>query len=327
MTCYYPRMPETPQSPASRVAHVHVTRDEDGQRVDNFLMRRLKGVPRSRIYRLLRKGEVRVNKGRCKPDQRLCVGDVVRIPPVTRGEKKLEELPLPEGLARTLADAVLLEDDDLLILNKPAGLPVHGGSGVPVGVIEGLRRLRPESGFLELAHRLDRETSGCLVLARNRPALLAFHELLRDGRVEKVYCALVAGRWQGGPRRVAQSLSRTDRRGEVRLVQVDEEGQDADSFFTPRQVFAEATLMDVQIGTGRTHQIRVHAAHEGHPVAGDRHYGDFEFNRRMKRLGLKRQFLHAASLQFMLPTQGRAYNVLAPLDPALERVLERLEPR
>ncbi|MBK1690722.1 RluA family pseudouridine synthase [Ectothiorhodospira mobilis] len=319
-------MSQSPSTSKAGVEHREIASGEAGQRLDNYLMRQLKGVPRSRIYRLLRKGEVRVNGRRSKPDQRLEPGDRVRLPPVARGTPRpLEEQPLPQGLAQTLSGAVLLEDQDLLVLNKPAGLPVHGGSGVAVGVIEAMRRLRPQEPFLELAHRLDRETSGCLVLARNRPALKAFHACLREGGVDKTYLALVAGAWRGGPRRVQQGLTRNARCGQMRLVQVDEEGRDADSLFTPLAHYGGATWMEVKIGTGRTHQIRVHAAHEGHPVAGDRHYGDFAFNRRLRRLGLRRLFLHARSLSFTLPSSGRSYDVEAPLDPDLARVLERLD--
>ncbi|MFP4682734.1 MAG: RluA family pseudouridine synthase [Ectothiorhodospira sp.] len=318
-------MSQSPSMPKAGVTHREIGPNEAGQRLDNYLLRHLKGVPRSRVYRLLRKGEVRVNKRRSKPDYRLAQGDQVRLPPVARGEpRSLEGQPLPEGLAQTLAGAVLLEDEDLLVLNKPAGLPVHGGSGVAVGVIEALRRLRPDAPFLELAHRLDRETSGCLVLARNRPALQTFHDCLRQGEVDKTYLALVGGQWQGGARRVNEGLARDVRRGEMRLVRVDEQGREADSLFTPLAHYDGGTWMEVKIGTGRTHQIRVHAAHEGHPVAGDRHYGDFAFNRRMRRLGLRRLFLHARSLSFTLPSSGRTYDVDAPLDPDLARVLERL---
>ncbi|SEQ17180.1 23S rRNA pseudouridine955/2504/2580 synthase [Ectothiorhodospira magna] len=320
-------MSKAPQSSPLTVVYVQVSAVDAGQRLDNFLMRHLKGVPRTRIYRLLRKGEVRVNKGRAKPDYRVVTGDQVRIPPVSRDEPRRDDRPLAPGLADRLEQSVLLADDDLLVLNKPAGLPVHGGSGVAVGVIEALRKMGRGEPFLELAHRLDRETSGCLVLARNRRALLAFHELLRDGGIDKIYLALLVGQWQGEERRVNAGLARHMRRDGIRRVQVDEEeGRDADSLFIPLQRFDQATLMDVRIGTGRTHQIRVHAAHTGHPVAGDRHYGDFECNRRLKQLGLKRQFLHARALTFTLPCSGRTYTLEAPLEPALAQVLERLAP-
>jgi 23S rRNA pseudouridine955/2504/2580 synthase len=316
------------EPPTSRVVLVRVDAGQDGQRLDNFLLGRLKGVPRSHVYRLLRTGQVRVNKGRVRADYRLSKGDEVRIPPVRHaaGPEDGRARPLPEDLARTLGRAILFEDDDLLVINKPAGLAVHGGSGVRLGLIEAMRRLRPQASFLELAHRLDRETSGCLVLAKRREALLAFHDALKAGGVGKHYVTLLAGVWEGGPRRVSENLARKGPRDRARKVAVDEEGRHAESFFFPRRHFTDCTLMGVEIGTGRTHQIRVHAAHEGFPVAGDSQYGDFEFNRRMKRLGLKRQFLHAESLRFHLPGRERPYHVQAPLPADLEAVLERLEP-
>jgi 23S rRNA pseudouridine955/2504/2580 synthase len=317
-----------PASPSPKVALVRVGAGQAGQRLDNFLLGQLKGVPKSHVYRLLRTGQVRINKGRVRPDYRLCEGDEVRIPPVRQAAATAGHAgqALPEDLARQLQRAILLEDEDLLVMNKPAGLAVHGGSGVSLGLIEAMRRLRPDAPFLELAHRLDRETSGCLVLAKRREALLAFHETLKSGGVEKHYLALLAGVWRGGPRRVSETLARKGPRGQVRRVTVDEAGRHAESFFFPRRHFTEATLMGVEIGTGRTHQIRVHAAHEGFPVAGDSQYGDFEFNRRMKRLGLRRQFLHAESLRFHLPGHRCPCRVHAPLPPDLEAVLERLEP-
>ncbi|ACL72439.1 RluA family pseudouridine synthase [Thioalkalivibrio sulfidiphilus] len=319
---------KTADSPPSKVTLVRVGSGQAGQRLDNFLLGQLKGVPKSHVYRLLRKGEVRVNKGRAKPEYRLQEGDQVRIPPVRQAASPPDDsqMPLPGELAETLRRAVLLEDEDLLVLNKPAGLAVHGGSGVKLGLIEAMRRLRPRADFLELAHRLDRETSGCLVLAKRREALLAFHEALKSGGVDKHYVTLLAGVWQGGPRRISETLARKGPRTQVRKVEVDEDGKHAESFFFPRRHFVDATLMGVEIGTGRTHQIRVHAAHEGFPVAGDSQYGDFEFNRRMKRLGLKRQFLHAETLRFHLPGHERPYQIQAPLPADLEAVLERLEP-
>ncbi len=314
--------PEAGPGPSVRM--VEVGPDDEGQRIDNFLMRHLKGVPKSRIYRLLRRGEVRVNKRRAKPEYKLLAGDVVRIPPVRMAEQQAQA-PIPSSVLEQLAAAVVLEDEDLMVLNKPAGLPVHGGSGVRFGVIEALRQLWPNQPFLELAHRLDRDTSGCLVIAKSRAALRQLHDLLRAGGVEKHYLTLVVGRWKGGQRRVSEALARTGRRGVERLVEVSESGREAESLFAPVTRFAEATLMDVSISTGRTHQIRVHAAHLGYPVAGDKKYGDFDFNRRIKGLGLKRLFLHAASLRFRLPESGRKYAVEVPLDDELRRVIAKLE--
>jgi 23S rRNA pseudouridine955/2504/2580 synthase len=306
------------------VRHVEVGRQDVGQRLDNFLGRHLKGVPRSRIYKMLRKGEVRVNRKRVRADYRIEAGDMVRLPPVHQPAPG-EPAAIPTGVAEQIERAVVYEDESLLVLDKPAGLAVHGGSGLAFGLIEALRQQRPNQPFLELGHRLDRETSGCLVIAKTRRALNAFHQALREGMVEKHYLALVAGRWRGGARRVDEALARSGRRGEERLVQVDEEGKASISRFEPVARFARMTLMDVRIDTGRTHQIRVHAAHLGHPLAGDDKYGDFELNRELKKLGLKRLFLHSAHLRFRMPDGGQLYDLHAPLPDDLQRVLERLE--
>lgn len=319
MMGYYRSMPslKTPSTPCVR--NIEVELDGAGQRVDNYLLKVLKGVPKSRIYRLLRTGEVRVNGGRAKPDRRLEAGDRLRLPPIRQAEPPAVP-SLPPGLAARIEDAVLVEDAHLLVIDKPAGIPVHGGSGVRHGLIEALRQMRPNAPFLELGHRIDRETSGCLVVAKSRPALTAFHEALREGRVGKRYLALLAGDWRGGPRRVDAALVRTDAGGGRGSVSVDEEeGRHAESLFRPIERLPGAVLAEVEIGTGRTHQIRVHAAHIGHPVAGDRRYGDFEFNR---RFGLKRLCLHAHVLEFDLC--GRHYAVKAPWPADLEAVLRRL---
>jgi len=295
----------------------------NGQRIDNFLLTALKGVPKSHIYRLLRKGQIRVNKGRIKPLYRLKTGDIVRIPPLKLPQPRDEQRP-PSGLCARLQDAVLLEDDDLLILNKPAGIAVHGGSGIPFGVIETLRYLRPDCPELALVHRLDRQTSGCLLLAKQRPVLLQLHELLRSGSMTKHYDTLLKGRWQGGEQSVEINLQKNRQLSGERMVQVDKEGQHARSLFSPRQRFDHCSLMDVRIDTGRMHQIRVHAAHIGHPVAGDEKYGDFEFNRLMRLQGLKRMFLHARCVEFTLTDSGRRIAIEAPLDPDLQKVLDAL---
>lgn len=314
----------TPSQPLkAEVRLVTVGSEAAGQRIDNFLSRHLKGAPRSLIYRLLRTGQVRVNGGRAKPDVKLREGDQVRIPPV-RLEEREAPPAIPPAIATRLEAAILYEDADLLVLNKPAGLAVHGGSGLSYGVIEALRQGRPNQPFLELAHRLDRETSGVLLLAKRRETLNELHRLLREGGIEKHYLALLAGKWRGGVRRVDEALARTGRRGEERLVEVSEEGKEAQSEFTPLERYGEATLADVRIDTGRTHQIRVHAAHLGHPVVGDPKYGDFELNRRFKVLGLRRMFLHAARVEFRLPGSGRRHRIEAPLDEELQSVLERL---
>lgn len=308
---------------ASAVRYLEIDAGHAGQRLDNFLITTLKGVPRSHIYRLLRKGEVRVNKGRRQPDYRLQAGDVVRVPPVRRAAEtkiiaKIEDF-------QWLEDTVLYEDEHLLAVNKPSGLAVHGGSGVTLGLIEALRRLRPQARFLELAHRLDRETSGCLLLAKRRPALLALHAQLRDSSMDKRYLALVRGVWQGKSRRVETALQRDQLRGGEREVRVAADGKAAASRFIPRQLFGDASLMEIKLITGRTHQARVHAAHLGHPIAGDEKYGNPAFNRRMRERGLKRLFLHAASLTLRHPEQGCKMRIEAPLPAELTRIIEQLQ--
>jgi 23S rRNA pseudouridine955/2504/2580 synthase len=274
---------------------------------------------------LLRKGQVRVNKGRIKPVYRLKNGDIVRIPPLNRPSAD-DTLRPPDNLCRRLdSTAILYEDDALIALNKPSGIAVHGGSGITFGVIEILRYLRPECAELALVHRLDRMTSGCLLLAKQRQVLLQLHDLLRQGRMKKQYTALVAGRWEGGSRQIDKALQKNRQLSGERMVQVDDDGQFATSQFTPRRIYATSSLMDVHIDTGRMHQIRVHAAYLNHPVAGDEKYGDAEFNVQMRQLGLKRQFLHASRIEFTMPDTGKRIAIEAPLDTTLLHVLARLE--
>lgn len=313
-------MRKTTEAGSPEVRYVEVDASREGQRLDNFLLGQLKGVPKSHVYRLLRRGEVRVNGGRVKPEYRLEAGDRVRIPPVRQAPRVQ---PGGEGF-EWLLERVLYEDDDVLVLDKPAGLPVHGGSGVAVGVIEALRALRPEGQMLELVHRLDRDTSGCLLLAKRRAALLALHRALRDGHMEKRYLALLHGRWRGGARRIDVPLARDIERGGERLVGVSEEGKAAESRFTPKGFYGPATLVEIALVTGRTHQARVHAAHTGHPIAGDDKYGVRDFNRELRSLGLKRMFLHAARLQFVHPSRDARLEVEAPLPRELSNILERL---
>lgn len=303
---------------APQVRHQTVGDDADGMRLDNYLLRELKGVPRSRVYRLIRRGQVRVNSGRAKPHTKLAVGDRVRVPPVRQAPKDDPGRP-PDGLLERVRAAVAEETPDWLLIDKPAGLAVHAGTGLRFGVIEVLRADRPDE-YLELVHRLDRDTSGCLLVARNRPALTALRRALRDPAADKRYLALLAGAWEGGPRDVDAALVRDREIGGERLSAVAEEGKSAHSRFVPRERFRDAVLAEVAIATGRTHQIRVHAAHLGHPVAGDDKYGDRDFDRRMRGLGLKRLFLHAASLS--LPGIDRT--LAAPLPPELEAVLDVL---
>jgi 23S rRNA pseudouridine955/2504/2580 synthase len=305
------------------VEHVEIPEAAAGQRLDNFLLGRLKGVPKSHVYRLLRKGEVRVNKGRAKPDYRLEAGDVVRLPPVRRPEPGV---PSAHGRSAglRLEEHILHEDGRLIVLDKPSGIAVHGGSGLSHGVIEALRAARPDAPYLELVHRLDRETSGCLLIAKRRSMLRSLHELLREGRVEKRYLALVKGRWDLGQVRLEDRLRKTTRGGE-RVVTVDDDGKTAASIFRPVEIGSAASLLEVRIMTGRTHQIRVQAAEAGHPLAGDERYGDREFNRRMKALGVERLFLHAASVAWEDPSSGEWQLYSAPLPADLREVLTRLE--
>ncbi len=306
----------------SRVEFVTVSPEQDGQRIDNFLLRHLKGVPKTLIYRILRKGEVRVNKGRIKPDYRVQAGDEIRIPPVRRSTE--QKRPPSSRSVASLTDRILYEDERIIIINKPAGMAVHGGSGVSHGVIEAMRHWRQDLHYLELVHRLDRETSGCLILAKKRSALRQLHELLRESQVEKRYLALVKGPWPHGRQRVAIALRKNVLRSGERMVNVSEEGKTAISTFHPLAVGKQASLMEIHIETGRTHQIRVHAAHLGHPIAGDNKYGDKNFNHQMHELGLSRLFLHARSLAFTLEEPHKSIAVNAPLDNDLNQILDKL---
>lgn len=302
--------------------HAVADAEDAGQRVDNFLFRELKGVPKGHVYRLLRTGQVRVNGRRVKPTKRLEAGDDVRIPPVAVASP----VRLVEGTQDLdwLADCIIYEDDSLLVLNKPAGLAVHGGSGLSLGAIEALRALRPNAPYLELVHRLDRDTSGCLLVAKRRSRLRAMHSLLREGQVEKKYLALLSGRMNDAVS-VGAALRKHQIAGGERRVHVDEEGKAAESRFKPLTMYADATLVEVRILTGRTHQIRVHSAHLGHPVAGDDKYGERDINREWRKLGLKRMFLHAASIGFTAPWNEMPMAFDAPLDNELRSILDRLE--
>ncbi len=308
----------------SKVRYLVVKEDADGQRVDNFLLTRLKGVPRSWVYRVLRRGEVRVNRGRVKPTRRLRLGDEVRVPPVRMSEASPNNAP-GAGLRRRIESAILFEDDDLLVVNKPSGIAVHGGSGLSFGVIEVLRALRPQAPYLELAHRLDRDTSGLLLLAKRRPALRQLQKLQLAGRVEKRYLALVSGRWRRDRVTVDAPLKKNTLRSGERLVRVDPEGKAAVTHFEVVQRFDQAMLVQVRLETGRTHQIRVHAAHLGTPILGDSKYGDEAADRQFRELGLNRLFLHAWRLDF--PWEGRrgGYRLEAPLPDELQQLLDRLK--
>lgn len=308
------------------VRYVELSEDEAGQRLDNFLLRELKGVPRSHIYKLLRRGEVRVNKGRCKPLYKLKAGDIVRLPPVRVAERA--EVVVADG---SFVPEIIFEDDRILAINKPAGLAVHGGSGQSYGAIEALRSSRPEARFLELVHRLDRETSGLLLIAKRRSALRNLHEQLRGEAkpVKKHYSALVAGswpaEWQGKARDVKLSLRKETVRDRERRVLLDPQGQSAHSRFSLLKSYNGASLVNVQIFTGRTHQIRVHSKGIGQPIGGDSKYGSTAFNLAMQDKGLRRMFLHARQLEFFHPEDGRRMTLEAPLPAELQTVLNTLE--
>ncbi|QOR38415.1 RluA family pseudouridine synthase [Billgrantia diversa] len=304
------------------VQWVEVGEGQSGQRVDNFLITRLKGVPRTLVYRIVRKGEVRVNKKRVKADYRLQVGDMVRIPPLKLAPREAVK-QVSEGLRNLLAGSVLVEGPGWLVLNKPAGLPVHGGSGVKIGLIEALRQVREDLDFLELVHRLDRDTSGCLLLAKSRPALLTLNEALKHHQMDKRYLALVAGRWPARREFVSARLDRYDAGNGERRVRVDAAGKVARTRFAVREAYPKATLIEAEPVTGRTHQIRVHAAHAGYPLLGDDKYGSREGMSLARHLGLSRLFLHAESLTFPEPSSGRPVQIRAPLPEELEEVLER----
>ncbi|HDL1149743.1 TPA: 23S rRNA pseudouridine(955/2504/2580) synthase RluC, partial [Mannheimia haemolytica] len=270
-----------------------ISEDEAGQRLDNFLLAKLKGVPKSLIYRIVRKGEVRVNKGRNKPEYKLQPDDLVRVPPVRVAEKN--EAPISTKLNKVaeLESQILYEDESMLVINKPSGIAVHGGSGLSFGVIEALRALRPQARFLELVHRIDRDTSGILLVAKKRSALRSLHEQLREKVVQKDYLALVRGQWQAHTKVIKAPLLKNELASGERIVRVSEEGKPSETRFSIEERYANATLVKASPITGRTHQIRVHTQYAGHPIALDDKYGDAEFDSKMKEVGLQRLFLHA----------------------------------
>ncbi|MGM3176146.1 23S rRNA pseudouridine(955/2504/2580) synthase RluC [Dickeya lacustris] len=309
------------------VQFLTISAEESGQRIDNFLRTKLKGVPKSMIYRILRKGEVRVNKKRVKPEYKLLDGDELRIPPVRQSER--EEAPVSASLGKVsaLAECILFEDDYLLILNKPSGTAVHGGSGLSFGVIEGLRALRPDARFLELVHRLDRDTSGVLLVAKRRSALRSLHEQLRGKGMQKDYLALVRGQWQSHCKTVQAPLLKNILQSGERIVRVNSEGKPSETLFKVEERFDCATLVRASPVTGRTHQIRVHTQYAGHPIAFDDRYGDREFDAQLVDTGLNRLFLHAQALRFEHPHTGETVRIEAPLDPMLRNCLRLLRQR
>ncbi|MFM9888666.1 MAG: RluA family pseudouridine synthase [Burkholderiales bacterium] len=294
---------------------------EEGQRIDNFLLRELKGVPRSHIYRLVRGGEVRVNSGRVDQTYRLCAGDRVRIPPV-RVSASVSSRPAPPAVLATLP--ILYEDAALIAIDKPAHLAVHGGSGVAFGVIEQLRIGRPQAKFLELAHRLDRDTSGVLLVAKKRSALTALHAAWRAGAIEKQYLALVSGTWARAGQVVSEPLHRYLTPEGERRVRIDREGQSARTVFRRIQAGPIATLVEADLETGRTHQLRVHLAHLGTPILGDEKYGDFALNKLLGKRGLKRMFLHACRMRMKHPLTGDQLDLVAPLPEDLSLFAQRM---
>ncbi|WP_272582709.1 23S rRNA pseudouridine(955/2504/2580) synthase RluC [Providencia sp. PROV261] len=311
----------------NQVQFIDISDDEAGQRIDNFLLAKLKGVPKSMIYRIIRKGEVRVNKGRIKPEYKLIAGDQVRVPPVRVAER--EEAPVSAKLDKVsaLADCILYEDDAILVINKPSGTAVHGGSGLSFGVIEGLRALRPEARFLELVHRLDRDTSGILLVAKKRSALRALHEQLCLKQMQKDYLALVRGHWQSHTKVIQAPLLKNILQSGERVVRVSPEGKPSETRFKVEERFDNATLVKASPVTGRTHQIRVHTLHAGHPIAFDNRYGDKQFDSQLADTGLKRLFLHASALKFTHPKTGEEMRLQAPLDKELNQCLKVLRSR
>ena len=304
------------------VSKVTIDADDAGQRLDNFLFRNLKGVPKSRVYRMLREGEVRVDGRRSKPDYKLLAGNEVRIPPV-RVAAAAPTPPMPR-IVKPLLERVIYRDDSLLVIDKPAGQAVHGGSGVSLGIIEQLRRELPDARFLELAHRLDKETSGVLVLALKRSALVELHRMLREGETRKTYLTLAVGEWREPLRHVRLALHKYTTEAGERRVLVDEDGQRAHTIFRRLRVAGGYSLLEAELKTGRTHQIRVHLAALQHPIAGDDKYGDFELNRALKKQGLKRMFLHAACLEMRHPLGGAPLRLEAPLPADLQSFLDSL---
>jgi 23S rRNA pseudouridine955/2504/2580 synthase len=306
----------------TKVQLVEINQERAGQRLDNYLVSTIKGVPKSRFYRAIRKGEVRVNKKRVKADYKIQAGDVIRIPPLHVREQ--QPVDISQNAQQSLLDRILYEDDSVVVLNKPAGMPVHGGTNASYGVINALRLAKPDCRYLELVHRLDKATSGCLLIAKKRSALRALHEQIRHGKINKHYLCLAQGQWQGKKRKVNVALRKNTLSSGERLVRVDREGKEALTEFSLEQQYSEASLLKAILHTGRTHQIRVHLQHIEHYLAGDEKYGDRNFNKQMRSFGLKRMFLHASQLKFQLPNQEKAITVSAPLEKELQQCLNNL---
>ncbi len=314
-------MDKVEDSNKPKVQWVDITEENSGQRIDNFLITRLKGIPKSKIYRIIRKGEVRVNKGRISNRYKLEIGDVVRIPPVRVAVRK-NEVDLQPTLKYSLEHEIIFEDEVLVVLNKPSGFAVHGGSGISSGVIEAFRALRPDARFLELAHRLDKDTSGCLLVAKKRSALKKLHDFFRGDGVKKTYLALLVGEWDKKKQRVVAPLLKSTGKGGERMVKVNQAGKYAETSFKRLKKYNGFTLVEASPKTGRTHQIRVHSAWLGHPIVADTRYGDVKINSFLAKKGYRRLFLHAEQLQFNHPVSGEIMNFKAPLAPELEKLLK-----
>ena len=308
----------------NKVSFLTTDANHVGQRVDNFLIAKIKGVPKTLFYRLLREGQIRVNKKRTKPDYRMLMGDVVRLPPLRFMLK--EKVSPHEELKTFLMSRIVYEDEHLLVLNKPSGMSVHAGSKESFGVVEAMQSIKPEYKQLQLAHRLDRDTSGCLVFAKNRQVLQEIQELFRAHQVKKIYLALTKGQWKKNEYHVTLPLMKKELGGSKELVCVDPEGKSAVTDFMPVHQYKEASLVQVTLQTGRTHQIRVHAAYYKHPVAGDDKYGDRAFNKRLQEVGLRRLFLHAEKIEFTVESIAKKISCVAPLDESLQAVISRLSP-
>lgn len=307
-----------------KVRFITVDSEDAGQRIDNFLLRTLKGVPKSHLYRLMRKGEIRVNKKRIKPVYKLAVNDELRIAPIRVSEQK-DNVSTGLAVVAKLEKQILFEDDRLIVINKPSGMAVHGGSGLSFGLIEALRALRPDARMLELVHRLDRDTSGCLVVAKKRSALRNLHEQFRDKNVQKFYQALVKGHWPAKLTKVTAALKKNDLKSGERVVVVDNQnGKESETRFRVLERYRGATLVRAFPVTGRTHQIRVHCQTSGHSIAMDAKYGHEVFDEQMRSKGLKRLFLHAASIEFTHPKTEQRIKIEAPLEPSLEKLLSKL---
>jgi 23S rRNA pseudouridine955/2504/2580 synthase len=312
----------------SKPSFIKVSSEQAGQRLDNYLFAKLKGVPKSRIYQMIRKGELRINKGRVKQTTRVVADDLIRIPPLK--VESAASVEVSQSLETLLQQSVIFEDDVLLVLNKPSGIAVHAGSGIRTGLIEALRKIRSELPYLELVHRLDRETSGCLVLAKRASALRSLHaefqsSSARNGGLDKRYLCLVKGYWRHGQRRVEKPLDIESRHQGERHVVVSQQGRYACTLMRPVSCSNAASLIEAKLMTGRTHQVRVHAFAETHPIAGDKRYGDPEFNQAMGKLGLRRLFLHSNYIAFSHPVSKQLIEINAPLPKELKSMLSTLE--